>query len=218
MVDAQKYTKWLRWLATISHEVTLLVWSGNLYKEMREIVAANPAINRGNKFYDWLTRNYVHTALMGLRRQLDRHRDAISLRKLLDDMQVNYSLLTREYHLSLYLNDMRILGERTFDQLSGEGQDIYPQEKIEADLQRLEEIDALHKEFIDRRIAHYDKVNRLGTLPTFQELYDAVNDMEKTVIKYHLLLKAETVRLLPITQYDWKVIFRSPWLTEEPSG
>ena len=113
---------------------------------------------------------------------------------------------------------MRILGERTFDQLSGEGQDIYPQEKIEADLQRLEEIDALHKEFIDRRIAHYDKVNRFGTLPTFQELYDAVDDMEKTVIKYHLLLKAETVRLLPITQYDWKVIFRSPWLTEEPSG
>jgi hypothetical protein len=216
MIDAQKYTKWLRWLETISHEVTLLVWSNNLYKEIREIVAANPAINTGNKFYDWLTRNYVHTALMGLRRQLDRHKDAISLRKLLDDMQVNCSLLTREHHLSLYAKEMRILGVRTFDQLSGAGRNTYPKEKIEADQQRLEEIDALHKEFIDRRIAHYDKVNRLGTLPTFQELYDAVDDVEKTVIKYHLLLKAETVLLLPITQYDWKVIFQSPWITEEP--
>jgi hypothetical protein len=93
MVDTQKYTKWLQWLETISHEVTLLVWSDDLYKEIREIVAANPIINMGNKFYDWLTRNYVHTTLMGLRRQLDRHRDAISLRKLLDDMQVNSSLL-----------------------------------------------------------------------------------------------------------------------------
>jgi hypothetical protein len=196
----------------------LLVWSDDLYKEIREIVATNPAINIGNKFYDWLTRNYVHTTLMGLRRQLDRHRDAISLCKLLDDMQVNSNLLTREYHLSLYAKDMRILGERTFDQLSGDGQDTYPKEKLEADLQRLKEIDALHKEFIDRRLAHYDKATRLGTLSTMQDLYDAVGDVEKMVIKYHLLLKAETVRLLPIIQYDWKAIFRSPWITGNPSA
>jgi hypothetical protein len=218
MIDAQKYKKWLRWLDTISHEMTLLVWSNNLYKEIREIVAANPAINTGNKFYDWLTRNYVHTTLMGLRRQLDRHKDAISLFKLLDDMKANYSLLTREYHLSLYSRDMRSLGERIFDQLSGEGRNTYPKEKIEADRQQLEGIAVFHKGFIDRRIAHYDKVNRLETLPTIQDLYNAVDHVEKTVIKYHLLLKAETLRLLPITQYDWKAIFRSPWITEEPSA
>jgi hypothetical protein len=173
------------------------------------------------------------------------------------------SLLTREYHLSLYAKDMSILGERTFDQLSGDGQDTYPKEQLStrtlfryhcalgactlgsaailaaseagetpalpgettqeflsrylaADLQRLQAIEALHKEFIDRRLAHYDKATRLGTLPTMQELYGAVGDVEKMVIKYHLLLKAETVRLLPITQYDWKAIFRSPWITENP--
>lgn len=113
---------------------------------------------------------------------------------------------------------MIILGERIFDQLSGEGRNTYPKEKIEADQHRLKEIDDLHKEYIDRRIAHYDKVNRVGTLPTIQDLYNAVDDVEKTVIKYHLLLTAQTIRLLPYPQYDWKAIFRSPWITAEPSA
>jgi hypothetical protein len=160
MSSFQKVEKWTnRWLPTIRGEVTLLVFSNNVYSEISKAVIDNPNLNVANPFYNWLTRNYLHTTLMGVRRQVDQHNDAISLFKLLQDMKNNCSLLTRTNFLGLYENDpiwMEAAND-AFDDLAGNGLEVFPVEKLDADIERLNQIDCLYKEYIDRRIAHYDK-------------------------------------------------------------
>lgn len=208
----QKTQKWNRWVQVLREQITRLVRSNYIYAETRKIVVENSAINNSNLFYDWLTRNYVDATLMGIRRQLDEHPDCISLIKLLRDLQINNTLLTREKHLALYLKDMQALGHNTFDILAGKDLNVFPKKILEIDLQQLEKIKALHNEFIDRRVAHYEKVSEVQSLGTFQDLDNAVLIFENIFQKYFLLLTANSTKLLPIPQYDWTSIFEQPWL------
>ena len=41
----------------------------------------------------------------------------------------------------------------------------------------------------------------------------ALNYLDKTYVKYHLLFYAESIdTLMPTYQYEWKKIFLEPWL------
>jgi hypothetical protein len=221
MSAEQKLKKWVKWLEIIKSEVSDLVWSSSIYSETREIIISNPVVNTGNRFYSWMNRNYVHTTLMGIRRQLDTHRDAVSLVKLLTDMKENCNFLTRECHLQqvflLFPPEMHMhmqrLGNKTYDDLAGKSANVFPIEKIEEDLQQLLKIEHLHKDYVDRRIAHYDKKENIETIGTYQDLYDAVAVFEGIVVKYYLLLNATTIILLPYLDYDWKDIFKQPWIS-----
>nr|WP_290226542.1 hypothetical protein [Trichocoleus desertorum] len=208
----QKTQKWNRWVQVLREQITRLVRSNYIYAETRKIVVENSAINNSNLFYDWLTRNYVDATLMGIRRQLDEHPDCISLIKLLRDLQINNTLLTREKHLALYLKDMQALGHNTFDILADKDLDVFPEKILEIDLQQLEKIKALHKEFTDRRVAHYEKVSEVPSFGTFQDLDDAISILGNIFQKYFLLLTASSIELLPIPQYDWTSIFKQSWL------
>ncbi|MEP0872513.1 hypothetical protein NDA01_22100 [Trichocoleus desertorum AS-A10] len=208
----QKIQKWNRWVQILREQITRLVQSNYIYAETRKIVVENSAINNSNLFYDWLTRNYVDATFMGIRRQLDDHSDCISLIKLLRDLQINSTLLTREKHLALYSKDMHTLGHNAFDILAGKDLNVFPEKTLEIDLRQLEKIKALHKEFIDRRIAHYEKVSEVQSLSTFQDLDDAISILENIFQKYFLLLTASSTKLLPIPQYDWTSIFKQSWL------
>jgi len=222
MSAEQKLKKWVKWLEIIKSEVSELVWSSSIYSETREIIISNPVVNTGNRFYSWMNRNYVHATLMGIRRQLDTHRDAVSLVNLLTDMKENCNFLTREYHLKqvylLYPSEMHIhvqrVGNKTYDDLAGKAANVFPVDKIEDDLQQLLKIDHLHKNYVDRRIAHYDKRENIETIGTYQDLYDAVVVFEEIVVKYYLLLKATTTILLPVPDYDWKDIFKQSWISD----
>jgi len=212
-VDA-KIKKWSGWLKDhIEPEVSKLLWSSNIYAETRQIVISNPAINTGNRFYEWIDRNYVHTTLMGIRRQVDKHRDAASLVNLLVDMKENCNLLTRKRYLELYSKDrMQGLGNRDYDNIAGDSVNIFPVEKLEKDLQELENIDNLHKTYIDKRLAHREKISTLNQLGTYQDLDNAVTIFEEITVRYYLLLLATTIELLPPPNHDWKDIFSQAWI------
>jgi hypothetical protein len=222
MSAEQKLKKWVKWLEIIKSEVSGLVLSSSIYSETREIIISNPVVNTSNRFYSWMNKNYVHATLMGIRRQLDTHRDAVSLLNLLTDMKENCNFLTREHHLQqvylLHPSEMHIhmqrVGNKTYDDLAGKSANIFPVEKIEGDLQQLLKIDHLHKNYVDRRIAHYDKRENIATIGTYQDLYDAVAFFEGIVVKYNLLLNATTIILLPYLDYNWKDIFKQPWISD----
>jgi len=66
--------------------------------------------------------------------------------------------------------------------------------------------------FTDKRIAHNDK-SMQKTLATFKDLDNSVDFLENLLKKYWLLFHAETLLNYPGTyQYDWKQIFRYPWI------
>jgi len=210
----KKIEKWKKWLENISHEVSDLVTSRSIYYKFRQIVTDNSRINTGNHFFYWVETNYICTILMGIRRQIDNHSDAVSLKKLLSDMKDNCSLLSRELHLYNYNEQMKDLGNRTFDSLAGEAINVFPIERLEQDIQKLEDISILHKTYIDRRIAHYDKVPPIKALGTLQALYDAISNFEEILSRYSLLINARGIELLPPDEYDWKAIFRQAWISD----
>ncbi|MFY9821679.1 MAG: hypothetical protein WAM82_09855 [Thermoanaerobaculia bacterium] len=204
---------WRADLASIREEVTQLAWSAATHGRLREIVSANPDINVHNQFYGWLSRSYVDSQLMGIRRQLDRDKRSVSLANLIASMEGASGLLTREAHLSLYRESMERPANRTFDLLAGKGDDVYPAARLRGALRALEQVRAVHGKYMNKRLAHLDRGPLEGRLPTYRDLSTAVGKLEKLVIHYHLLFEAEDYRsLVPVVQYDWEAIFRQAWL------
>lgn len=214
MSNDKKIQKWKNQLQVIREEVSNLVWSVDIYSETRQIVTDNPKISTGNRFYEWIMRNYVHATLMGIRRQVDTDRETICLESLLYDMKKYCHLLNRERHIALYDPEMRSLGDRTFDNLAGKTKDIFPVEMLEQDLRKLEQIRSLHKKYIDKRICHHDKVKEIEEIGTFQDLDDAVLILEKIVRSYYLLILAQDLNMRTNPDCDWKMIFKQTWISD----
>ncbi|GBO55211.1 hypothetical protein APA_3261 [Pseudanabaena sp. lw0831] len=210
-----KIEEWTVWLEDhIIPEVSKLLWSSNIYAETRQIVINNPAINTGNHFYEWIDRNYVHTTLMGIRRQLDKrgkHSKVASLKSLLSDMKENYHLLTRKRYLELYSEEMQNVANKDYDNLAGESVNIFPVDKLEKYLNKLEDINNLHKTYIDKRLAHREEITTLNPMGTYQDLDDAIIIFKEITIRYYLLLSAKTIELFSPNR-DWKNIFSQAWI------
>lgn len=73
---------------------------------------------------------------------------------------------------------------------------------------------AAKQEFADRRVAHRDQ-REPKQPPTYNEIKECIDLLDELYVRYHLLFHAESMTsLLPAWQYDWKEIFRTPWIAE----
>ena len=83
---------------------------------------------------------------------------------------------------------------------------------VKDDIDKLKKAAEVCEDFADKRIAHWDK-GEPSIIPKFGELDDCIKLLDQTYVKYHLLFFAEgTNTLMPTYQYEWKKIFREPWL------
>lgn len=211
-----RFEKWQRWLRRITDDVGILVWSKGVYRRIREVVDANPSINTPNLFYNWMSHQYVHASLLGLRRQYDRDAQSISLFRIVSDIHAHPDAASRSAHRALYKSAPE-LADTTFDNLAGRGRDRLPPTVSGADLATLDSVRALHGRYTDKRVAHSDKTSEIKNVATYEDLFRAVDDVEALVIKYTLLLEAQTMSTLrPVPQYDWEKIFRVPWIPGHP--
>jgi len=155
---------------------------------------------------------FVHSTLMAIRRQLDRSSDAISIRRLLNELHAHPDLIDRGTFVALYQVDLKDLGEKDFDRLVGPGRNHPDPAQIELDLAVLDQKGASIGKYATAVIAHYlDK----PTPPagTFQDLDECIRSIWELTDKYRILLKGiETASPVPTFTYDWKAIFRIPWI------
>lgn len=87
---------------------------------------------------------------------------------------------------------------------------------VRHDLSRLKSVPASCEQFADKRLAHRD-ARDLKTLPTFNEVDACIELPDQLYAKYLLAFEAKRMdTLLPVWQYDWKAIFRTPWLPTTP--
>lgn len=105
------------------------------------------------------------------------------------------------------------IANRTFDEYVAEGADHVVASRVEDERrglwQRAEKVQA----FASKRIAHL--LEQPTEIPTMDELGECVDAFEASVLRYLMLFRASAPsRLLPTWQYDWKAIFRLPWLPE----
>jgi AbiU2 len=208
-----KYKKWIKNLEKISNEISDLVLSKHVFQRIYEIVNDNNEINKGNLFYDWLSKHYGQSSLMGIRRLIDKNKKTLSLYVLLQDCAENNDKLSRSLHISLYSDEMKGLGESQFDDLAGEDNNSFPKSEIEKDIDKLENIRELLKSHINKKIAHLDKKEH-GKIPTLLEIYNSVDALVEIAHKYSLIFTAADHKFMPVIQNDWESIFKTPWINK----
>jgi hypothetical protein len=210
----QLIDKWNRWIKIIYKDLQGLLIMRHIFWEVQEIIKRNDRIQKRSTFYKWMGSTYSASVSVGIRRQVDERRDSVSLLRLLSDMKRNPTALTRERHRSLYSpENLKVgLADRCFDKYSGTGKAHADANKIEADIEKLKTATAEVKHYVDKSVAHMN-ASRLTRIPKFRNVDFALNLLEGLLKKYLLLLHADAhTSILPVWQYDWKAIFREPWI------
>lgn len=225
---SDKLDKWLRWMEPIHDEILMLVQDAKVFWEVQDIIRENSRIQKPSSFYRYLERSYISHALAGLRRQIKPHKDSISFVGLLEDIAEKPAELSLNYYRSRWTADEGSLDETGRAHLeAATGIDLIAEEfsqyadatgthvcsqMVKTDFARLKKSAEACEEFGDKRIHHRDKKD-LKVVPTHSQLKACIYLLDKTYVKYHWLFYAVSMPTLALTpQYDWKAIFREPWL------
>lgn len=209
-----RLNKWNKWLDVIYLEIRSLSVNRNIFWEVQNVIKNNPKIQKPSSFYEFLGSTYVISALMGVRRQIKINKDSIiSFAKLLKEIFDTPEILSRDRFVALYKGSaVEHLANRHFDKFAGKvGSHVDP-DLIRLSLEELNIKARKCEKFADQRIAHFDK-RASKNIPTFKDLDDCIDFLEELIKMCYLLFRAISLTsILPVYQYDWKAIFREPWL------
>lgn len=219
MTDDDRRTRALGWLKVIYADVQHLIVDHHIFWEVQDIIKANPTLAKTpSHFFQWMGTNFIAAEAVGVRRQGDPDKHAVSLRRLLEELKQSPHLFSRSYFLSLYgAHHPRDLAERDYDNVAGRGRNELDPARIQQDIDVLISKSDAIRHYVNKRIAHYDFRGMAKPRPTFNDLKDSLDHLESLVKKYYFAMKASWVdRLLPTFQYDWQEIFSIPWI-ERPA-
>jgi hypothetical protein len=154
----------------------------------------------------------VTYALMGIRRQIKRDSQSISLAALLSEIGHEPSKISRKYYRDLYGPERKRFADKDLDKYCDSPNDAHiSASQVQNDLNRLLTSANSCEAFADRRIAHRDK-RPPAALPKFKEADIAIDTIHDLCLKYRLMVLADyQTTLLPTYQYDWQEVFDYPW-------
>ncbi|MDD5593680.1 MAG: hypothetical protein PHG97_02920 [Candidatus Margulisbacteria bacterium] len=224
------YVKWQQWFDIIYKEIQELLVYRNVFMEVKNIIKANPKIQESSSFYDFLDIAYIAFATMSVRRQIKNDKDSISFARLLSEMQRHPKIMSKERFAAMYKmssdegrgvpalrKHLENRVQKAFRKYSDESRNYFNPKIADRDLQYLRMTVKKIEDFADRRIAHCDKRSR-KTLASYKNLDDSIDFLENLVRKYYLLFHADAlISVLPFYQYDWKQIFKHPWIEHKES-
>ena len=212
-----KFKKWEGWLEIIHEDIRELLVRKYIFQEVQDIIKSNPKIHKPSSFYDWLSIVHSVDISIGIRRQLDANKKSVSFTRLLTEIIEEPEVLSRERFVGLYPDEeyRRDYGHKDFDDFAGKGNAYIYSELVQTDLNDLRESGKDIREFANKRVAHYSE-NSPSKPVTDTKVVSCLDLLEKLLIKYELLFHAATYDgILPVWQYDWKEIFREPWIPLE---
>ena len=135
----------------------------------------------------------------------------------------NPSLVSRQRYRALFHDDdvfveqLNELGLKKdyvngdYDRLVGSGKMQPLPDDIQIELDELERVTVKIVAFADKVIAHHDE-GKPKDLPKFREVDEAIRFLEGLIKRYRLLFDATSMSTDVAFQYDWKAIFRVPWI------
>lgn len=214
MMD-DRFNKWNKWIDVILSEITKLSIDRHIFWEVQDIINNNPKIQKPSSFYDFLRNIYGVSAVMGVRKQVKIDKDSISLAKLLQEICETPKILSRaRFFANFKGSTVEKFNSRNFDKFAGKTGDHVDPELIKLDLGELKSKAQECEKYADRRVAHFDK-KAISNIPTFTDLDNCIDFLEKLMKKYYLLFRASSLTsILPVSQnkYDWKAIFKEVWI------
>jgi hypothetical protein len=207
--------KWRRWLKRIDNEILSMHAHQDMYREVGKIVSDHGSLPASH-FFDYLAAWYGTTQAAAVRRQADIDPRVVSLARLLKEIAGDAGRLTREWFLAHYAAlDERHGVQGWNERFGGDiGEHLDPK-IVEDDLSSLRAAADRVSSYVDKHVAHADQ-KPLKDPITFEDLNDAIDGISEYFRKYTLLLtQSSWATLVPVPQYDWKAIFREPWIKPE---
>jgi len=203
-------------LESIYGTIRTLRVNQHVFWEVQQIIGRNPAIHKPSTFYDWMGKMYIQAMTAAVRRLVDRRAGTVSFIRLLDKVKRNPSCFSRSAYKvrcgKAHLPDGYL--DNDYDKLVGKGREEPDSATIDAEIAALKKQTAILKRFVDEHVAH-SAVNPSPDLPTFQDMDDAIDHLCRLVRRYlHLFRGVWISDILPTWTFDWKEIFRYPWIPE----
>jgi len=220
---AADYDRARDWLKILVGQVIGLRRDHHVWEEFQTIISANPHLHRPSEFYRWTKDMYVSGMAMAIRRQTDDDTRSISFYRFLKLLKGNPSLVSRQRYRALFpdndvfvqqLNEAGLKKDYVdgdYDRLVGPGKAQPSTEDIQNEIEALERVTSKIVIFADKVIAHHDE-QKPEDLPKFIEVDEAIKFLEDLLKRYRLLFEATSMSTDVAFQYDWKAIFRIPWI------
>ncbi|MEO8382447.1 MAG: hypothetical protein ABI779_22500 [Acidobacteriota bacterium] len=216
------YEKAKAWLRTLTDQVLRLRMDHRVWEELQAMISANTDLHRPSEFYRWVKDMYVSGMAMSIRRQTDDDSRSVSFYRFLKLLKGNPSHVSRQRYRSLFkgdeiveqLKELDLKGDYfndDYDRLVGTGKMQPSIDDIQAELDDLERVTGKITTFANKVIAHHDE-RKPKALPKFSEVDDAIRFLEDLVKRYRLLFEAASMSTDVAFLYDWKAIFRIPWI------
>jgi len=193
--------------------MTSLLGKRSIFWELQDIAKANPKILKPGAFFDWMCQNYIAAITVGARRFTDQDYRSRSLWRMLYEILENPGVINRRAHISLYRGVPMSMGNPTFDAVVGVGKQQLSQMQVRSDLRAIESANEKVRRFVNKRIAHFANPRDIRKFPTFNELDEALDKIDKILCKYNLLLRASGMTsAYAERQYDWMEVLKEPWI------
>jgi hypothetical protein len=201
--DRQRIEKWTRWMQhnpEAGQGDPSFVWSQiaelSLHRQYYQQVirTAQSAELPDSSFWQYFHSTYLRSQAAGIRRQADPHKDAISLRRILEELHRDLSKIARQAWVA-------------------EPRDALTAAEVATDIDRLVQGVSPVTELVDWRVAHMDR--RSVAAPLTVTTVDAALDALVAVFqRYARYLMSATVHFEVTITDDWQAIFRRAWLPE----
>ena len=199
----------------MSRDLTMLMIRRQIFSDLKEVSKENSQVLNPGDFFDWMCENYIEAMAVGIRAFIDQSQKVQSVWRMLYEFLDHPKAVTRSAHVALYRGISRNfdMGNQTFDNIVGQGKDFLSQQVVRSDLRRLEDASERVRRFVNKRIAHRTPSGAIRRLPKFQEIEQALDELEIVFLKYNRLLTASGPDSLnTCTQYDWREVLWTPWI------
>jgi hypothetical protein len=201
-------------------------WSHYMFRLLQAVFDNNERLSEeGGFIFDWMAENYVDSALMLLRRELDGQDGVENLWNLLHDIIDHHGILTRARYCTAWGNGGRFdveMANRAFDlfrpiRVAGNPDlDFIDPALVRADLEQLVADAGRLRRYAERTRAHRTPERGVDTSGiTFQALHEAIADVRRVVAKFYALLTLSSIgRWEAVPQFDTIGPFVQPWVLD----
>lgn len=224
--DDERHAVWIRVIERIYTEQANHAWSDYMFRLLEAVFDKNERLSEeGGFIFDWMAENYVDSALMLLRRELDRQDGVENLWNLLHDIIDHHGILTRERYCAAWGRGGRFdveMANRTFDlfrpvRVAGNPDlDFIDPALARGDLEQLDADAGRLRTYAERTRAHRTPERGVDTSGiTFQALHKAVADVRRVVAKFYALLTLSSIaNWEAVPQFDTIGPFVQPWVQD----
>lgn len=221
--DDDAWQRWHGWSEVIKDDLSSTVNDQAVLTRFKEVIQANEdwiIEHEGGLFCDFVLRSYAARASFGIRRHVKNKDDAVSLMRLLKQMQTCAPQVTFDFFLQkfpLKFGNGPPWQQRTFGLLSKDGR-VVSADIIADDIESLRTLSGTVETFADRALAHLDK-HGFDQEITWDELARCIEEFNRVACKYVCFLTAHQYGSLEANiLIPWERIFQVPFVKPAPDG